>query len=342
MKRAEVSNPLGLIDPSRTPVERLLLLWDLAMVALVSLNLALIAFDMLFAVDALAAGFAAIAPAWHDWYARTIHAHFLAIDLVFVTLFVLDVLLGWLVAIVQRQYYRWYFYPFIHWYDVLGCIPVAGFRLLRILRVISILIRLQHLGLIDMRNWALYRHLMVYYDIVVEEISDRVVINVLTGAQREIQTGGNVLTQRIIKEVVQPRQTQLVGAVGSRVERAIIKAYQDNRPEIRDYIARLVRNAVHGNTALQNLERVPMLGSFVSHALNQAITDTIHDVVDEAVNGLETEQFDHLVQHITDAVIAQLLEHEAQESSEIGDAVVEVLDLVKEQVSVQQWRNHFE
>src|SRR5699024_635131 len=138
--------------------------------------------------------------------------------------FVLDVVLGWTVAVVKKQYYRWYFYPFIHWYDVLGCIPVAGFRLLRILRVISILLRLQHLGIIDMRNWAIYRHLMVYYDIVVEEVSDRVVINVLSGAQREIRSGGNVLTQRVVREVVRPRQKQLVTAASSRIEQAVIQA----------------------------------------------------------------------------------------------------------------------
>lgn len=342
MDRDDVTNPLDLVAADKTLAERLFLAWDLVMVVLVSLNLALIAFDMLFAVDALASVFEALLPAAHDWYARTIHAHFFAIDLVFVAIFLFDVALGWCIAMVKRQYYRWYFYPFIHWYDVLGCIPVAGFRLLRILRVISILMRLQHLGIIDVRNWAIYRHAMVYYDILVEEVSDRVVINVLSGAQREVASGGSALTQRVVREVVQPRQQQLVSAASAGIERAVTQAWQDNREEIRAYIATLVHKAVRGNGALGRLERVPMLGSVVTQALDEAITATVHDVLEEAVSGLDSRDFDDLVQHITDSVMAQLLEQGAGEPSEASAAMVEILDLIKQQVAVQQWRGHFE
>ncbi|HBZ99013.1 MAG TPA: preprotein translocase subunit SecA, partial [Pseudomonas sp.] len=52
----------------------------------------------------------------------------------FVAVFLLDVLLGWTVALFERRYARWYYYPFAHWYDVLGCIPLAGVRWLRGLR----------------------------------------------------------------------------------------------------------------------------------------------------------------------------------------------------------------
>lgn len=341
MNREDITNPLELIESGRTPGERLFLLWDLAMVVLVLLNLALIAFDMLFAIDALAAAFETIAPLAHAWYLHNIHENFLAIDLVFVAIFVFDVVLGWTIAVVEKQYLRWYFYPFAHWYDVLGCIPVAGFRLLRILRVISITIRLQRLGLIEIRDWAIYRKVMVVYDIIVEEVSDRVVVNVLSGAQREIASGGSELTDRVLQEIVQPRQQQLVRAASTRIEDAVIKAWQENRPEIRRYIGTLVHAAVHGNRALHNLERVPMLGSTVTHALDEAITDTVHEVLNEAVTGLESSDFDNLVQHITDTVLSQLLEQGAGEPTEFSEAVVEVLDLVKEQVAVKQWRGHF-
>jgi len=342
MTQGHKTDWLNPVAGHKTLRERLLLLWDLAIIVLVSVNLALIAFDMLFAVHALAALLAKLAPAVHDWYADTIHANFLTIDLGFVAIFVFDVALGWTIAIVQRRFYRWYFYPFIHWYDVLGCIPVGGFRLLRVLRVVSILIRLQHLGLIDIRNWKLYSTFMVYYDILVEEVSDRVVIKVLSGVQDEVTSGGNVFTKRVVREVIQPRQQQLAGVTSDRIEQAVTHAWADNRDEIRDYVASLVHSAVRGNRALGSLERVPKLGGYVTNALDRAITSTVHDVLDEAVNGLETEQFEQLVEHIADTVIAQLLELDAGEPSELSDAVVEVLDLVKEQVAVQQWRSHFE
>ncbi len=342
MSREDIRNSLNPADPDKTPAERAFLVWDLVIIVLVSLNLALIIFDMLFSVGLLSSAFEGAAPAAHGWYESRIHENFIAIDLVFVAIFVLDVLAGWTVAIVQKRYYRWYFYPIAHWYDVLGCIPVAGFRFLRVLRVISIVMRLQHLGVIDIRNWAIYKTAMVYYDIAMEEISDRVVINVISGAQREMQSGGVQLTQRVVSEVIQPRQQQLVQAASIRIEQAVINAYQDNREEIQAYIAALVHRGVDSNRALKNLERVPMLGSFVTHALDEAITDTVHNVLDEAVAGLNSDDFDNLVQNITDTVIAQMLQAQAGEHSEMTDVVVEILDLVKARVAVQQWREHFE
>lgn len=342
MKQASKTTWLNPVAANKTLGVRLLLIWDLAIIVFVSVNLALIAFDMLFSVHALESLFVQAAPMAHAWYADTIHANFLTIDLGFVAIFLFDVALGWSIAIVQRRFYRWYFYPFIHWYDVLGCIPVGGFRLLRVLRVISILIRLQHLGLIDIRNWKLCSTLVVYYDMLVEEVSDHVVIKVLSGVQNEVNSGGNVLTKRVVREVIQPRRQQLARVASDRIEQAVTQAWADNREEIRSYIAILVHSAVRGNRALGNLDRVPKLGGYITGALDQAITTTVHDVLDEAVNGLETEDFDQLVEHIADTVIAQLLEVGAGEPSELSAAMVEVLDLVKDQVAVQQWRSQFE
>src|SRR5690554_8117531 len=152
--------------PLNPALERLHLVWDLLILVLVTINLTLLLFDSLFLLGPLNDAFAAIAPGLHAAYDRHIHANFIEIDLLFVAVFVLDVLLGWAVAVAERRYHRWFFYPFVHWYDVLGCIPVGGFRLLRLLRVISLLHRLHRLGLIDVRRWYLYRTVAKYYDIL--------------------------------------------------------------------------------------------------------------------------------------------------------------------------------
>jgi len=338
----QAHDPFAVIDGRRTLSERLFLLWDLAIIALVSLNLALIIADALFAVGPLANAFAALWPAGHDWFETRIDDNFVAIDLVFVGIFVADVLAGWAVAIYQQRYYRWFFYPFARWYDVLGCVPVAGFRFLRVLRLLSIVMRLQRLGVIDIRNWAVYKTVMFYYDIVVEEISDRVVIKVLSGAQDELRSGGQQLSHRVVEEVIQPRRQSLVASASTHIENAIISAYQDNREELQAYIANVVNRGVDNNAALKNLERVPMLGSFVSRALDDAISDTVNNVMDEAVNGLSSADFDALVQNLTDSVMTRLLADDIAQTSELRDAIVEILDIVKDQVAVQRWREHFE
>ena len=76
------------------------------------------------------------------------------------------------------------------------------------------------------------------------------------------------------------------------------------------------------------------------------MTDTnyrhITVLLDEAVEGLSSQDFDALVQNITDSVVTRLLADDIGQNSELRDAVVEILDLVKEQVAVQRWREHFE
>ncbi|MGO2055148.1 MAG: ion transporter, partial [Halomonadaceae bacterium] len=145
--------------------------WDFFILTLVVINLALLLFDSLFLLGPINQGIASIAPGFHSFYDTTIHSRFIAIDLVFVSFFIADVLLGWSIAIAERRYHRWFFYPFVHWYDVLGCIPLAGFRLLRILRVVSLLNRLNRLGLIDVTRWDIYLFFAKYYDILLEELS---------------------------------------------------------------------------------------------------------------------------------------------------------------------------
>ena len=51
----------------------------------------------------------------------------------FTIFLVAELVVRWLIAIVQKRYYRWFFFPFVHWYEVLGCAPQL--RALRLLRV---------------------------------------------------------------------------------------------------------------------------------------------------------------------------------------------------------------
>lgn len=336
MSRAPVIRPSG-----RGTLAWAGLAWDLTVLALVAINLGLILFDSLFVSETFAAGVAWLSPGVHDWYAATVHEHFATIDLYFVAIFIADVLIGWGLAIWYQRYHRWFFYPFVHWYDVLGCIPLAGFRWLRVLRVLALGIRLQRLGLIDVRQWRAYAFAKKYYDILVEEVSDRVVVNVLDGIQEEVRSGGKDLTTRVLQEIIQPRRQQLVNVISQRIEAAVTKAYGDNRDEIQGYVSKLVNRAVSDNVAIAGVERVPMLGAAVTRSLEWAIRDAVNSVLDEAVTGLESDEFDDMVQHIADSVLAQLLETQASVSPDINEAIVEVVELLKEQVRVQRWKETY-
>ncbi|CAM5414851.1 hypothetical protein SSTU70S_01633 [Stutzerimonas stutzeri] len=69
-------------------------------------NLALLLFDSLFLLQPINEALARWLPQLHERYQQHIHRNLQYIDLGFVSLFILDVLLGWTVALFERRYAR--------------------------------------------------------------------------------------------------------------------------------------------------------------------------------------------------------------------------------------------
>lgn len=320
--------------------ERVHLAWDLLVIALVIANLALLLFDSLFLLPPLNSAFEAVAPTLHGTYERHIHANFLAIDLAFVAVFILDVLLGWAVAIAQRRYHRWFFYPFVHWYDVLGCIPLAGFRLLRILRVISLLFRLQRLKMIDVRRWYLYGVLAKYYDILMEELTDRIAIRMLDNVQAQVRTRDS-LTSGMVEQVIRPRQQALIQEISQRLEAMAGSAYTHNRPDILRYVRGLVGRTLTESPEIQRLSRLPM-GSQLTRGLEASLSDLTCRLVNEALAGLQSPEFSALVEQLAESGFDAWLRTDPHTEQVTEQVLVDVLELLKEQIAVKEWRQRYE
>jgi len=130
----------------------LLLVVDLLMILLVIVNLFYIVVEWHFSFELVRNLLKTHLPAFHDWYDSTLHRNFLLYDIWFVSVFVIEFLIRWFFAIYHKRYHKWFFYPFLHWYDVLGCIPLGSFRFLRIFRVASMVLRLHKMEVIDLRQ----------------------------------------------------------------------------------------------------------------------------------------------------------------------------------------------
>lgn len=327
------SRPLG------PRLERLHIAWDLLIVVLVVANLTLLLFDSLFLLPPLNSAFEAIAPGLHGAYDQHIHANFLAIDLAFVSVFLLDVLLGWAMAIAERRYHRWFFYPFVHWYDVLGCIPLSGFRLLRILRVISLMYRLQRMRLIDVRRWQLYAVYAKYYDILLEELSDRIAIRLLDNVQNQVRSSDS-LSRQLIGDVVMPRKQQLIAEVSGRLEAMASNAYATNRDDLMRYVSALVGRTLAESREISRLKRLP-LGSQVAKGLDEALSDLACRLVHEAVEGLRSPEFNTLVERLTESGFDAWIEVDKHTDQVTEQVLVDMLEMLKEQIAVKQWRDRY-
>jgi hypothetical protein len=324
----------------RPVLERIHLAGDLLIIALVIANLTLLLFDSLFLLPPLNNAFEAVAPGLHGAYARYIHANFLAIDLAFVAVFLLDVLLGWAAAIIERRYHRWFFYPFVHWYDVLGCIPLGGFRLLRILRVVSLVQRLQRLGLIDVRRWYLYSVFAKYYDILMEELTDRITIRMLSNVQDQIRTR-DALSVGVVEKVIRPRQQALIQEVCQRLEAMVGSVNDDNRADILRYVRGLVGRTLKESPEIRRLERLP-LGSQLSRGLESSLSDLASRLVNEALAGLQSPEFSRLVEQLADSGFDAWLRTDPHTEQVTEQVLIDMLELLKEQVAVKGWQQRYQ
>ena len=307
------------------------------MVVLVTINLLWIVFDWLFASTWIASGIHWLSPAFHDFYAEHVHPNFVVYDLMFVAVYVVELLLRWAVAIVQKTYHRWFFYPFVHWYDVLGCIPIGSFRFLRILRVISIVYRLQRLGVIDIREMYLYQVAQKYIGIVTEELSDRIVVNVLSGVQSQLQKGSPV-AHEIQDQVLKPQREELVLWLGSRLGHAIDYAYDEHESEVRDYLKIMVHESLQRNSNVKLLHNVPVVGGQVQTAIEGMSVELVEDILITLLSDLADPER-RLLANIINSLLDSPIDPEAQNLWPIlQNAIIDSLELVKKEIRKQQWK----
>jgi len=318
------------------------LIWfiiDFLMLGLLIINLAFIIFDSIYNFTGVQNLLAEHAPPIKELY-HPIHENFLFYDLIFVSIFLTEFVVRWGYAIKARVYDRWYFYPFIHWYDIIGCIPVGSFRFLRILRVISIIYRLHQYKVIDVTQTRAFQFFNFYYEAFMEELSDRIVIKVLTGAQDEIRKG-SPLFERIQNDILYPRREMLSDWVSQRVAEAAREGYIPNRGALRSYLETRVDNALKQNLELSRLKYLPVVGPTIQETLEEAVGDIVANVIHQILEDLASASNHAFIEDIVNVFLPSPdnVDDNDEHNEALINLIVEILDAVKSQVRVKHWRS---
>lgn len=311
---------------------------DLFMIVLVIINLAWILFDSLFATDIIQNTLQTRSPNFYHFYYYQIHQQFIYYDLIFVAIYLIELLIRWILSIRDHVYQKWYFYPFVHWYDVLGCIPIGTLRALRLLRVISLVIRLQKRGIIDLTTTASYHFLNKYFDMVVEEISDRVIIRILESIQDEIRHG-NPVSRKILTDIVEPRREPLVKWLSVRLSATSQAVYFGHKQAIAEYVEQLVLRVLQENQEMAKIERVPGLGKMVASSLQNAIKDVVLQIIERLSWDLAASRNQKVANEMLTVISNTLLEETQTITSIAQEVAIESIELIKTQVKIQRWRN---
>ncbi|PEN06612.1 hypothetical protein CRI93_10065 [Longimonas halophila] len=311
---------------------------DAVMLVLIVANLALIVFDWTFEYEHFRTLLQATIPAVDEFYATKVDPNFLLYDLAFVAVFVVEIVIRWGLAIYRGTYRRWYFYPLVHWYDVLGCVPVSTFRSLRVLRIVVVIRKMQRLGLVDLKQTAAYETFIYYRDAFLQDLTDRVVLRIIGGIQEEVATSDAVVEQ-ITQQAILPRRNELINAMTHRLQAATAHAYDQYRPAFQTYLDGVITQAVQNNREISTIGMIPGVGSTIARLLEHAISDIVYNVLNQIMDDLGEQAHDQVLSDITalSADAAFSAEHEQEINELVRALIVESLDVVKNQIQVYEW-----
>lgn len=318
------------------------LMYDIFMMLIISIDLLLLTIDGL-----LMSGFMAQLSEWggfSGWlshYHNDIHPLLKLVGGLFTIFLVVELLVRWGIAIWQRSHYRWFFFPFVHWYEVLGCFPQL--RALRLLRVVVIGYRLYQLGYqVLPKSWL--KTGKFYYHVVLEEISDRVILMAIDNIRTELANTNGHLVQNIIDKHRDEIETVVVELLQQEVT-PLIQSTNNQPPSfakpLADQVSLAVEHAFLQTPDLHRLLRmIPIAGGMIEDQLVNISQKVAQNITLNATQQLtQVDSLNQIYREIAKG-IAQVDTTSPTLENLVSSVINESLTAVAEQVKVQQWKNH--
>lgn len=312
-------------------------LLDLLMLLLLVANLFLLIVDGLYSIDSIRQWLSDYLPQVVAAY-EPIHARFVLIDLCFVSLFLTEFVVRWIVSVRNKTYLRWYFYPFIHWYDLVGCIPLGATRIFRFLRVFSIIYRLQKYGIIDLRQAGWYRFVLFYYEVLLEELTDRVILKSLSDVQGELE-GNSQIVEDVLEQVVYKRKETLASWVSLSMEHLGSSIERNKEGIVTQHLIDSVSDAMRNNEELARLKAIPLLGNSLESRLERIVADIVVSTIVNLLNEMSTEKLLSLLEkNRLDRAVTGEPDQGGEINAEMRHMLDDCIEVIKKHVSEKKWK----
>ncbi len=257
--------------------------------------------------------------------------HFWKIDLPFLILFWIEFMARWVLAVRRRTYARWYFFPIFYWYDLLSLIPVMALRPLRLLRVVSIYMRLSRSQLSRVGKDFLSRAVAYISNIITEEVSDRVAVRILSEFGEEIADGTHI---RIARATVEPRREEIEQVLVGQI-RAIL-ANEETIERFRHLLRLNLDNAVEESESLRSLPLPHIVVKPIVRAVGEVVLDTTLETIEAT---LDTPEGQEAMSAVAGSIIEDFFYGPALAELEslAKDISLQVIDHMMDVVKVKKW-----
>ena len=258
----------------------------------------------------------------------------------FILFLITELFVRWVIAVIYRHHRRWFFFPFIHWYEILAIIPQL--RFLRLFRAGIIVFRLHELGY-NVIPESIQKRAKFYYRVLMEELSDRVVITVLDGVKHELNTSST--HRKIIHDLVDHHRTLFAQALAEVLQKSLAVELKEQQSVIAQNIGAIVNKSIEDTPELTQLLRlIPIVGSRIEHqiqSIGQRLGENITYGILEPLMAGSPEQPNHTYKLIAEKVSELNIDNETLEQL-VESAVYESLDAIRKQVKVKQWLEDLE
>lgn len=328
--------------PIRPQPNRLKLTYDIVMLIAISIDLLFISIDAILMSNfsSNVAGWLAISDGL-SWYQTSLHDPLRTVGGFFTIFLIIELLLRWAIAIKQKVYYRWFFFPFVHWYEVLGCFPQL--RALRLFRAVVIGRRLHQLGYQVLPQPWIHR-IKFYIDLILEELSDRVILTTIYNFRQQL-TDSEVHTS-LIKSTLDRNREQIEAMLLSLLRQELVPQLQKlaGQSDGGKLIANEVGNAIQDGLAntpelRRYLRLIPIAGSLIESQL-QHIGHNIGENVVYSLNErlLDAERIDALMVTIAHSIASIDVNNSALEAL-LASIINDSLNEFEAQIKIQQWKH---
>ncbi len=257
--------------------------------------------------------------------------HFWILDLPFLLVFWVEFLVRWIVALRRRTHARWFFFPIFNWYDVLGLIPLTVFRPFRLLRAVSMYMRLRRSELSRVGKDSISRLVAYVSNIITEEVSDRVAIRILDEFAEEIENGTH---RRIVHSTIGTRRGQIERVLAHQIGTLL-------RDEATiESIRELLRvNLEHAASDADALRAVPLPNAVLRPLVRGAGQVILDAVLDTVTSTLTSPDGEEAMEAAAASVIDQLFDGAGLEEVEslTKEITLHVIEHMKATVAVKKW-----
>jgi hypothetical protein len=265
-----------------------------------------------------------------DSYGR-LQSTFWLIDLPFLLFFWLEFGTRWYLAMDRKLYRRWYFFPVLNWYDLIGLIPYTQFRVFRLFRVVSIYLRLHRSDLSKVGEDTISRGVKRISGILVEEISDAVAVRILTEVQTEIRDG---TARKVLDEIVSTKRDQIETMVVAQIRDLVSNDATQER--VRSVVRLNLEAAAESSTALR---AVPLPKSLV-HVLVRTTGQIVLETFLKSINTtLESDEGQNATKDLVRGMMDQMLEGPLRNELDAlsREISLDVIEQVKHAVAEKKW-----